>query len=158
MPQNNMKQLIWQLVIPLTIFFFVGITKWWYVVVVDGWDIMMTGFPLPYSSSCFHTSLCLQIFVFELIIDLLFYFTVWFLLIFLFNKFIKQITLPRGITIALLSISGILVAGMLFIGFLPDNILMLKKDFEYEVLDSGIDVWQTRERPELNDYRPKNPE
>ncbi len=151
-----MKQLTWKLVVPMTIISFVGITKWWYVLVVDGWDIMMTGFPLPYSCPGFHTSLSLQIFVFELIVDLLFYFILWFLLIFLLNKYIKQINIRKRVAIILLSISGILAVGMIFIATLPDNIFKIKKDFEYEVLDSGADFWQKRERKELKDYQKEN--
>ena len=147
-----MKKLTWQLVIPMTIISFAGITKWWYVLVVDGWDIMMTGFPLPYSCPGFHTSLSLQIFVFELIVDLLFYFIFWFLVIFLFNKYIKQINIRKRIVIVLLSISGLLALGMILIASLPDNIFKIKKDFEYEVIDSGVDAWQKRDQPEFKNY------
>ncbi|MEM6768710.1 MAG: hypothetical protein AAF655_27470, partial [Bacteroidota bacterium] len=61
-----MKQLIWRLVIPLTIISFFLVTKWWFVAVEDAPDSWMYGFPFPYLCEGWHTSLSLQVFLKEL--------------------------------------------------------------------------------------------
>lgn len=147
-----MKQLSWKLVLPLTIISFSIFTKWRYVVVVDGWDMVLTGFPLPYASPGFHTSLSLQIFVLELIFDLVCYYVFWFLLIFGVNKFIKPFKLPKVLSILSLSLTGFFVFILIFIGTLPDNIFKLKRDFDYEELDSGYKItFQYIRRPSRPD-------
>lgn len=147
-----MKQLSWKLILPLTIISFFAVTKWWYVLVIDGVDVLMSGFPLPYACPCFHTSVCSQIFVLNLIIDICCYFFFWFSLIFIFNRFIKPIKVPKGLTIVLISLSGLILSGMLFAGIFLDNVYKFENDFDYEVIDTGIEFWQTKKRPELNEY------
>ncbi|WP_234859378.1 hypothetical protein [Aquimarina aquimarini] len=43
-----MKKLIWKFILPITIISFTLFTKWWHVLVLDGPDEILTGFPFPY--------------------------------------------------------------------------------------------------------------
>src|ERR1044071_5539679 len=88
-----MKSLTLKLILPLTLISFASFTKWWYVLVVDGPDEVLTGFPLPYVCAGWHTSASLQIFLLEFFIHLLCYFIFWFVLVFIFHRFIKPISI-----------------------------------------------------------------
>tara|TARA_B100000963_G_C22285343_1_gene519006 strand:- start:119 stop:583 length:465 start_codon:yes stop_codon:yes gene_type:complete len=150
-----MKTLTWKLVAPLTIISFVICTKWWYVS-VDGFDEILTGFPLPYICPCWHTSMCSQIFVSGLIIDLLTYFSFWLILIFLINQFVATIRLKKIMTIILLSLSGLLSLGLILIGSLSDNIYSWKMEFEIEKMETGYKfIWEEQKRPEFYKYHPE---
>ncbi|WP_222931286.1 hypothetical protein, partial [Xanthovirga aplysinae] len=83
-----MKKLIWELVLSLTVISFSIFTKWWYVLPTDALDTVMSGFPLIWISEGWHTSMSLQIFVKELIINLLIYFVFWFTIVYTINRLI----------------------------------------------------------------------
>ncbi len=93
-----MKKLAWKLVLPLTIISFVVFTKWWIVDVVDGPQETLIGFPFPYNCPGWHTSLSLQIFVWPLMIDLLVYYTFWLVLIFVINRYVREIRPSKSVT------------------------------------------------------------
>lgn len=147
-----MKKLIWKLVLPLTIISFVVFTKWWYVT-VNGFDEVLTGFPIPFMSPCWHTSLCLQVFVFGLIIDVLTYFVFWLIIIFVVNRFLVKINLNKAVTITLLSFSGLLFTGMIVIGSFSDNIYTWKRSFDIKVLETGYQFyWDEQYKPDNIEY------
>ncbi len=66
------------ILIPVTIISFAVFTKWWFTVPVDAPDTMYWGFPFAFVGEGWHTSMSLQIFVMELIADLIFYFLFWY--------------------------------------------------------------------------------
>jgi len=149
-----MKQLIWKLVLPLTVISFSIFTKWWYVLPVDAPDTMMSGFPLIWVSDGWHTSLSLQIFVTELIVNLLVYFFFWLCIVFLINRFLVKIRIPKLILIPTFIISGLICLGGLLIGSMSEHIYKPKRDFDIEVLTSGYKfIWQNLERPKYEDYK-----
>lgn len=153
----NMKELSWKLVLPLTIISFFVFTKWWYVLPVDGPDTMMSGFPLIWVSDGWHTSLSLQIFVTEFIIDISVYFLFWFAVVFTFNRFILVIKVPRIITIFLLGLATLICTFAFFIGTMPEHIYLRKRDFDIEVLTTGYKfIWEHQDRPNYHDYKPRN--
>jgi hypothetical protein len=67
---RTVKNLTWKLMLPLTLMSFATFTKWWYVLPVAARDTMMTGFPLPFVCEGWHTSMSLQIFMAEFLINL----------------------------------------------------------------------------------------
>lgn len=148
-----MGQLTWKLVLPLTVISFVTVTKWWYAIVVDGPDDMLTGFPLPYVCSGWHTSMSLQIFLTEFFVDLLTYFSFWFVSVFCVNRFLKPISIPKSISIGLLTVSGLIVTGMTLLAINPDNIYVAKRDFDMKVLATGYKfIWQDEPDAEFYDH------
>src|SRR5690348_8265335 len=100
-----MKQLTWNLVLPLTVISFTAFTKWWYVE-GDGFTEILKGFPLPFVCPGWHTSLSLQIFVLELITDIMTYFAFWFLVVLAATKINKSFHVPKTATTILLVLSG----------------------------------------------------
>lgn len=149
-----MKQLTWKIILPLTVISFSFFTKWWYVLPVDAPDSMMSGFPLIWLSEGWHTSSSLQIFVSELIINLMSFFLFWFLIVYICNQYIVKIKIPKIVTILMLSITSLICLGVLLIGSMPDNIYKTKRDFDIEVLTTGYKLnWQHQQRPRYQDFK-----
>ena len=130
-----MKQLIFKIVIPLTIISFAIFTQWRYASVVDAPDTMFYGFPLPFTCLGWHTSLSLQIFIIEFVIDLLTYFLFWFIVIFCINRFLCKIRTHKIITISLWILCTLaIINGMIFCG---NNIYYIKRPFDIEIIKTG---------------------
>ncbi|GAB0156689.1 hypothetical protein CHRYSEOSP005_19560 [Chryseobacterium sp. Alg-005] len=147
-----MKHLLLPLIIPLTIISLLVFTKWWYVLPVDAPDTMMMGFPLPYVSDGWHTSMSLQIFIIEFFIDLAVHFLVWLLIIFFIHRYIWQINIPKFLII-ILWVSAIVTSSLvIFIATLPDQIIKFKRDWDMQVIDTGYKfIWQQQKRPVIGD-------
>lgn len=128
-----MKRLTLTVVWPLTIVSFAIFTKWWHTSVVDGPDEILRGFPLPYVCSGWHTSLSLQIFLEELLIDSVTYFSCWFLLFFCMNRFIVKIKIHNYLAILFLTIGGTILCFMLVTASNPDNLFYVKRPFPIHV-------------------------
>lgn len=151
-----MKQLTWKLILPMTIISFFTITKWWYVDIVGEFDEILIGFPLPYVCKGWHTSLSLQIFISELLINLLAYFVFWSILIFIINRFVKKIRLHKTMTVILLSVSGFLLTAMVIAASNPDNMYTLKRDFDIEIMETGYKfIWGNQTHPDYDKYHPE---
>jgi len=149
-----MKSLILKLVVPLTIITFSMFTKWWYLLPVDAPDTMMSGFPLIWISQGWHTSMSLQIFLKELLINLFIYFSIILIITYLIHKYVVQIQIPKLITLVLTILTGIICTGAILIGTMPEHVYKLKRDVEIEVLTTGYKfIWQTQERPKYEDYK-----
>lgn len=145
-----MKRLIFNLVIPLTIISFASVTKWWYALVVDGPEEILIGFPFPFACSGWHTSLSLQLFVKEFIIDLLTYFLFWFVAIICTDRFLIKLTTNKFLTFISYSLTALIIIGASLIASNPDNIWHVKRNFEIEILETGYKfVWQHTEKPKL---------
>ncbi|MEM6767641.1 MAG: hypothetical protein AAF655_22070 [Bacteroidota bacterium] len=143
-----MKQLIWRLVIPLTIISFFLVTKCWFVAVEDAPDSWMYGFPFPYLCEGWHTSLSLQVFLKELFMDLGIYVLFWTATVFLVNKFLGIPPMPRPFTIILWVISGVILFAVIWVASMPEHIFLIQREFDCEVIASGFKFpWQVIERP-----------
>src|SRR4030095_4232919 len=150
-----MKKLLFYLVMPLTIIAFATMTKWWYVVVVDGTDEILIGFPFPFVCPGFHTSMSIQIFVLELIIDLLTYFCIIFILIYIINKFIWKIKITRVSTIVLYTMCGTVFSAAGLIAAGPNNLFFLSRPFDIEIMETGYKfTWQNLAHPDYYKYHP----
>ncbi len=149
-----MKQLTWKLVLPITIITFSIFTKWWYVLPVDAGDTIMHGFPLIWVCEGWHTSMSLQIFVTELIIDFFVYFLFWFSIVFVIKRFVINMKIPKIITIIFFVITGLICLGGLLIGSMSEHIYKTNRDFDIKILTTGYTfIWQDQERPEYEDYK-----
>lgn len=133
-----MKKLILRLVFPLTMLSFLFVTKSWFVRVVDGPDKYMRGFPLICEGQGFHTSMSTQIFVGEFFLNLLSYFLFWFIIVYLFNRFLLKIKLHKAVYRFLIFLSVLalaLYASMLTLG---DVEFKSSRDFDVEVISTSI--------------------
>ena len=150
-----MKGLTWKLILPLTVISLATFTKWWYVLPVDAPDTMMAGFPLPFVSDAWHTSMSLQIFLFEFTVDVLIYFSFWFLLIFIINRYITKINVPKILTVTLLSLTGLVLVITIVIASMPDQIIKAKRDWDMQVMVTGYKLaWKHQDRPDFHKYDP----
>ncbi len=140
-----MKQLIYPLVLPLTIISLAIFTKEWYVLPLDAAYSTLSGFPFPYVCNGWHTSLSLQYFLFEFVIDFLVYFIFWLSIIFSFNKFVLAIKMPKILSkfllitsLFIIGITGIFVCN-------PNNLFYLKRDFNMEIIKTNyLFIWEDK--------------
>ena len=142
---SYMIQLIWKLVLPLTIISFVTVTKWWSVAFIDGPHEVLKGFPFPYVCRGWHTSMSLQIYVLEFIADIFIYFSFWFLVVYGFHRFIVPIHLSKRFSAFLLVTAGIvLILGGIFLGN-PNNMFKLQRKDEIVIEETGVHfIWEGR--------------
>ncbi len=151
-----MKKLIWKLILPITMISMMIFTKWWYVLVVDGPDEILTGFPFAFVCSGWHTSLSLQIFILEFIADFLTYLTIIFFLVYIIDRLIIKIIVPRIVSIPLIIFSSLIIVFNGLLALNPDNIYHLKRDFDMEIMETGFKfIWQKQERPDFYKYHPE---
>ena len=149
------KQLIWRLILPLTIVSFGTFTKWWYVLPVDAPDTMMIGFPLAFVSEGWATSMSLQIFVLELVFDFLIYFLFWFLLIVLINRYLAHAKVPRVLTGILWTLATFIIAIAIWVASLPEQSIDIKRDWDMQVMVTGYKLtWMNQDRPDFARYYP----
>jgi len=149
----TLKQLTWRLIFPLTIILFGTITKWWYVLPVDAPDTIMIGFPLAFVSDGWHTSMSLQIFVVELLVDFVVYFLVCFLFFFLVDRFLTKIKVPKFLTGLLWTFSTLIIAIAIWIASFPEQIIQTKRDWDMKVMETGYKLtWIYKDRPDFSKY------
>jgi len=138
-----MKPLTFKLIFPLTIISFATITKWWYTVPIDAPDTIYLGFPFPFVGEAWHTSMALQFFVLEFVVDLIVYFLICSIVIFCINRFLIKIKMHKIQTISLWIISGLIISWAVFIVSRPNNVFHHKRTYEMKIFDSGIKfIWQ----------------
>lgn len=143
-----MKSLLFKLILPLTVISFTCITKWWHTLPIDGPDTLLYGFPLPFVGEGWHTSMSLQIFVAELLIDFLTYFSFWLLLIVCIDRFLIKIHTHKIVTILLWLISGLIISGATLIASDSNNLFYVKRPFGFEIMETRYKLfWQKTERP-----------
>ena len=127
---------------PLTIISFTIFTKSWQVE-IDGYRNILWGFPLPFVCSGWHTSLSLQMFVFELIVDVLVYFLIWFFIAIIATKTVKSFHVHKSVTITLLAISGVFTIILTLLAINPDNIYTTTRPFDIKIMETGYRLmWQ----------------
>ena len=154
--KRALKQFAWHIILPLTIISFATFTKWWYVLPDDAPDTMMAGFPLAFVSDGWHTSMSLQIFLFEFIVDFLIYFLFWFLLIFIIDRYLTQIKVSKILRMLLWTLSALIFTVAIIIASMPDQIIKVKRDWDMQIMTTGYKLtWKNQERPDFNKYAPR---
>jgi len=68
-----MKKTLFTILLPIIITSMLIFTKWWYVLPVDGPDVLFWGFPFAFIGEGFHTSMSFQIFLLNWLADVLCY-------------------------------------------------------------------------------------
>jgi hypothetical protein len=144
-----MNQLIIRLVIPLTVISFATITKWWYTFPVDAPDTLYIGFPFPFVGDGWHTSMSLQFFILEFLVDFTFYFFFWLTVVFCVSRILTNVQMHTILTIGLWTISGLIIFYATYIASFSENVFLLKRGYEMEIMETGYKfVWQRTERPD----------
>ncbi|MBI3218597.1 MAG: hypothetical protein HYZ44_03730 [Bacteroidetes bacterium] len=137
-----MKHLILKYVLPLTIISFLFVTKSWLVPIYDGSEIF-TGFPFAYTCPGWHTSLSSQIFVTELIIDLICYFGFWYLLVIGIHRYYPKIELPKAFGKTLMVVGYLLLAGTILIKCITysDDVYYVKNPYTTDVKRTNLRIF-----------------
>lgn len=146
-----MKRLILQLVLPLTIISFALWTRWELVDVlpIDAPDVIMVGFPLAFACDGWHTSMSLQIFVFEYLVDLVVYFGFWLLLVWLIHRQLLTIHIHWLIAVLLQLIAGIIVFFTVLVATMPEHVYYGHNPYQTVTKASGFKfIWEGNPRPE----------
>jgi hypothetical protein len=138
-----MKNLVLKLIFPLAIISMVLFTKYWHVIIVDGPDMVMYGFPLPYISPGAN-SMTQNFFVLEFIVDFLTYFLSWLVLFFLFYRYVHPFKIHMAISIPLWCIAGAFVIGSIWLISLPEISIKIKRDYDiHQTLETGYKfIWE----------------
>lgn len=144
-----MKQVI-KLTIPLSVLLFSTITKWWYTFPDDAPDTIFEGFPMIYKGPGWHTSLCLQIFIIPLFIDLITYTVITWLIVYLVNRFVIAVKIHKIVSMVLYVTATIWGAVYMLIAANPDNAWYINRPWRVQVLDTGYQfAWQQPDRDSL---------
>ena len=149
---KSMKQLIWKLVWPLTIISFGTITMYWYVLPTDAPDSMFSGFPFPYVCEGWHTSMSLQYFFIEMVVDLFVYFLCWYLVVFFLHKYLYRVQLSKIMMILLWTFSLAIITMEGIVAGNPDNIFHVRRSFDMVILETGFQFAGQTERPDRHKY------
>jgi hypothetical protein len=150
------KSLIYKLVLPLTIISFAAIVKWWYALPIDGPETLLYGFPFPFISEAWHTSMSIQIFLLELGVNFITFLSFWFLLVFSIHQFVIKIRTYKIVTIVLWVLSGFILLAATLIASSSNNLWYIKRPFNIEVMETGYKcIWQNTNRPNYPTYHPR---
>lgn len=146
-----MKKITLQLILPLTIISFFIFTKWWFTLPVDAPKTIFFGFPFPFLCNGWHTSMSLQIFIIEFLVDLLIYFSFWFILVFCINRYVIVIKVNRIFTAILLSASILICILCIWIASFRENVFDVKRNFDIKILETGYKfIWQPKVSPDYS--------
>lgn len=134
--------------VQLTIIVMAIFTKWWLVLPVDGGNTSMSGFPFPFIANGWHTSLSYQIFIIEFLADFLIHLLLWTLILFLINKYLFTLKIPKVLNIIIWGLVIIISGSAIFIAAMPDQVIKLKRDWEIQtLLNSGYHfIWEEQPR------------
>jgi len=138
-----MTKLAFKFVLPITILCFATMTKWWFALPTDASGTYFIGFPFPYACNGWHTSMSIQFFILELLVDFLVYYLFWFLVIYLVQKIFKPLVIGRIFSFVLIGLSIIVLGLAAFIMSNKDNLFYFKRPFEVGIFETGYKfMWQ----------------
>jgi hypothetical protein len=130
----------WRLIIPLTIISFGIFTKWWKVYPVDGPDTMMDGFPFPWVSEGWGSSMSLQIFALEFAVDFAVYFLFWILILTEANRYFGSIKISKRVSGFFWALSTLVVFLAILTIRISSPTFEWRRDWDMKVLKSGIKI------------------
>ena len=135
-------------VLPLTIISMFIITKWWYVLPIDGTDKMYWGFPFAFMGEGFHTSMSLQFFTIVFLADFAIYFSIILVLVLVFLKWLPTNKTHKIFTKTVWVLTLFLLIGFGFIVTTSNPIFHTKRNYNWHVLTTGhVWIWQSTPRP-----------
>jgi hypothetical protein len=153
-----MKKLVFRLVFPLTFISYMIFEKWWYVIIIDGPDKTVYGFPLINCSQSFASSMELYYYVLETVINIAAFTIFWVIVVFLINKYIFSITISKLLAkISLLLLCLYLIA-FIYISIEFNTMFSFKRDFDVKVIEKGYHFIWTDFKPnygKINDEQVK---
>lgn len=152
---NAIKIKILTMIFLATIMSMFLVTKWWFVLPVDGPDKMFWGFPFAFMGEGFHTSMSYQFFLLEFLFDFLIYFSFWGFLFWVYFKSYRNIEIHKIIYKLSFSVALTLLFGFGIYASVSNPLFHSKRSFEWKVFKTGyIFIWQLTPRPIINFNQP----
>jgi len=130
-----MKKLTLHLVLPLAIISLFALTKWTCAQVVDAPNSVLQGFPFYYTCPGWGSSMSSQFFVMEFVIDLLVYFSFFFIVAYLIHRFLFSIKLHKAVPITLYIVAGLILSLQVLI-YTTETTFYLHRWFDIKVIES----------------------
>jgi hypothetical protein len=153
-----MKPLILRLILPLSLIFFILITKWWFVETELPINYLY-GFPLPYTAACVGGNGCVQYFIIPLAIDIAVYFLALLLVTWLVHRF-NPLRIPRAIGYILWAINVLYyIPSVAYKNMNASTEFYTQREFRvFRTLETGfIFVWEDDPVIDYSKYRPAKP-
>ena len=130
-------------------------TKWWYVLPVDGPDVLFWGFPFAFIGEGFHTSMSFQLFLVDLFIDILCYTIFWLIVFLIIKKKWPTFTISKWMYRIVWALAIVLVLSSCFIVSISNPIFKSKRNYDWQIMTSGYKfIWQSTPRPDINKFHP----
>ena len=150
-----MKPLILRLILPLSLIFFILITKWWLVETELPVNYLY-GFPLPYTAACVSGNGCIQYFIIPLLIDLAAYFFAVLLITWLIHRF-NRLRIPKAIGYILWAINVLYYTpSVAYKNANASTEFYVQREFKvFRTLETGfIFVWEDDPVIDYSKYKP----
>lgn len=137
--------------IPLTIISLFIFEKWWFILPEDAPDTMCYGFPFMYNCNGWHTSMSIQIFVLEFLLDFVVVLSFWFAVVFFINRMGKARVNTKWIYRIYWVFAVLIIVFNCLIMSVCDTEFKITRDFKMQVINKGYRfTWQHMERPIYN--------
>jgi hypothetical protein len=97
----------------------------------------------------------LQIFIVELFVDFGVYFSICFLLVFLVDRYLTKVKIPRLATGILWTFSTLIIAIAIWIASFPDQIIQTRRNWDMKIIVTGYKLtWTHQDRSDFSKYDP----
>ena len=150
-----MKKTLFTIIAPIIIISMLIFTKWWYVLPVDGPDVLFWGFPFAFIGEGFHTSMSFQLFLVDLFIDTLCYTIFWLIVFLIIKKKWPTFTISNWMYRIVWALAIVLVLSSCFIVSISNPIFKSKRNYDWQIMTSGYKfIWQSTPRPDINKFHP----
>ncbi len=115
----------------------------------------MAGFPFSFVAEGWFTSMSIQLFVIELLVDFIIYFLFWFLMVLLIKRVWTQITISKILKSVCWTLAILTISCWTFIFTISEKQIKLKRDWDMQVLTTGYKfTWTHNNRPDFLKYDP----
>jgi hypothetical protein len=131
------------------------LTKWWFALPIDGPDKRYWGFPFPFLGEGFHSSMSIQFFMLEFVVDFIIYFLGWVCLFYLISKKFSITNLSKLLFMTVWSLALLLAIGFIILVSASNPVFHLKRKYDWKIMKTGyVYIWQTTPRPNILKYHP----
>ncbi len=150
-----MKKTLFTILVPIIIISMLILTQWWYVLPMDGPDVLFWGFPFAFIGEGFHTSMSFQLFLVDLCIDILCYTIFWLIVFLIIKKKWPTFTISKWMYRIVWTLAIVLVLSSSFIVSISEPIFKMKRNYDWQIMTTGYKfIWQSTPRPDINKFHP----
>lgn len=120
-------------------------TKYWYVNIFDGPDKWMYGFPFPARGDALHTSLAIDVYLLESLLDFMVYFLFWWGVLYAFDRWIMPIKMNKVVQLMFVSCIALCLGFSIFAISVSEPSFYLTCPYEVEIIETKCCfLWQDK--------------